>query len=67
MLITADGHMKLADFGLSAELPDDSQGSDSSASSAKQRQRKPAKSGVGTPDFLAPEILRRETCNEMVT
>ena len=40
--------------------------SDSSASSVKQRQRKPAKSGVGTPDFLAPEILRRETCNEMV-
>ena len=21
---------------------------------------------MGTPDFLAPEILRRETCNEMV-
>lgn len=64
MLIGADGHMKLADFGLSAEQND----SDSSAndSSAKQRQRKPAKSGVGTPDFLAPEILRRETCNEMV-
>ena len=65
MLITADGHMKLADFGLSAEQNDDSN-SDSSAPSIKQRQRKPAKSGVGTPDFLAPEILRRETCNEMV-
>ena len=65
MLITVDGHMKLADFGLSAEQNDDSN-SDSSAPSVKQRQRKPAKSGVGTPDFLAPEILRRETCNEMV-
>ena len=59
--------MKLADFGLSAEQSDDNSNSDSSASSAKQRQRKPAKSGVGTPDFLAPEILRREPCCEMVS
>ena len=87
MLITADGHVKLADFGLSAENPRDSAsasqtpddttgggpGSGSSVGSSsrpppsiKRRQQQQAKSGVGTPDFLAPEILRHGPCCEMV-
>ena len=76
MLITAEGHVKLADFGLSAENPrdshDDGPGSGSSGSKSSAgpppslKKKQPAKSGVGTPDFLAPEILRREPCCEMV-
>eukprot|EP00908_Phaeocystis_cordata_P001094 Transcript_11173.p2 GENE.Transcript_11173~~Transcript_11173.p2 ORF type:complete len:561 (-),score=268.93 Transcript_11173:278-1960(-) len=66
MLITAEGHMKLADFGLSADTRMDDSASDTSDSSSKPSARKPQKNGVGTADFLAPEILRREPCGEMV-
>jgi len=55
MLITAMGHLKLADFGLSAA--DSYDESDADASPAKVLARL-KHSAVGTPDYLAPEILR---------
>jgi serine/threonine protein kinase len=47
ILVTADGHLKLADFGLSHRGMVDRQASDLSA----------AASFVGTPDYVAPEII----------
>lgn len=60
MLITAQGHIKLADFGLSAE---DERLNSSESDESADGDCKPAvelRSGaLGTPDYLAPELLRR--------
>jgi serine/threonine protein kinase len=44
VLVASDGHIKLADFGLSREL----------------EENQLAKSFVGSPPYLAPEVLRGE-------
>ncbi|CAM6095426.1 unnamed protein product [Calypogeia fissa] len=72
LLIAHDGHIKLTDFGLSRvgliNSTDDLSGpaaktamqveeSFPPAEYAKQRERRQQQSAVGTPDYLAPEIL----------
>ncbi|KAG6545725.1 hypothetical protein Mapa_012686 [Marchantia paleacea] len=72
LLIAHDGHIKLTDFGLSRvgliNSTDDLSGPAASGihveeswqaaeEHAKQRERRQQQSAVGTPDYLAPEIL----------
>lgn len=73
LLIAHDGHIKLTDFGLSKvgliNSTDDLSGPAVSGSSLfeedqpqlsaseKQQERRKKRSAVGTPDYLAPEIL----------
>ncbi|KAK9115140.1 hypothetical protein Syun_021937 [Stephania yunnanensis] len=73
LLIAHDGHIKLTDFGLSKvgliNSTDDLSGPAVSGTtllaeeepqvsvSEEQRQRRQKRSAVGTPDYLAPEIL----------
>ncbi len=54
MLITADGHMKLADFGLSAENPRDETPGPSSGSSAGLKCPRPPIPSLATAPPLAP-------------
>jgi serine/threonine protein kinase len=56
MLLTAEGHVKLADFGLSAaeDPDDDDEGEESGRENSDEVKPKKA---VGTPDYLAPEML----------
>jgi serine/threonine protein kinase len=71
MLITAEGHIKLTDFGLStADERDDSDSPDadscSGTGSGDDRPAHPKRlylptGAVGTPDYLAPELLERKT------
>jgi serine/threonine protein kinase len=51
ILLDKDGHIKLIDFGLS-KIEDDS--------------KNPTKSIVGTPNYIAPEVLHRKNHTEMV-
>ena len=65
MLICGQGHIKLADFGLSAE----GEGIPNFADDPKLIASGDApmyKSAVGTTDYLAPEILRQEGYSHMV-
>ncbi|XP_020087818.1 probable serine/threonine protein kinase IRE isoform X3 [Ananas comosus] len=73
LLIARDGHIKLTDFGLSKvgliNSTDDLSGPDVSNSTsfedlptaatqrAEKREQRRKQSAVGTPDYLAPEIL----------
>ncbi|KAI7986522.1 putative serine/threonine protein kinase IREH1 [Camellia lanceoleosa] len=71
LLIAHDGHIKLTDFGLSKvgliNSTDDLSGpavsgtsllgDDEPQLSEDQRERRKKRSAVGTPDYLAPEIL----------
>ncbi|XP_025807003.1 probable serine/threonine protein kinase IRE [Panicum hallii] len=73
LLIGRDGHIKLTDFGLSKvgliNSTDDLSGPDVSSvlvgdhqpadaeQRAQQRQQRQKQTAVGTPDYLAPEIL----------
>ncbi|CAI9113709.1 OLC1v1014362C1 [Oldenlandia corymbosa var. corymbosa] len=72
LLIAHDGHLKLTDFGLSKvgliNSTDDLSGpavsgtslmeeDDSSLSGYESEDRRKKRSAVGTPDYLAPEIL----------
>ncbi|KAI3712480.1 hypothetical protein L1987_71037 [Smallanthus sonchifolius] len=72
LLIAHDGHIKLTDFGLSKvgliNSTDDLSGpavsgtsllgdNDSQSLSGSQQERRKNRSAVGTPDYLAPEIL----------
>ncbi|KAK8811323.1 hypothetical protein WA158_003058 [Blastocystis sp. Blastoise] len=68
-LITYDGHIKLTDMGLSKKLSkdyipntsmyttDDSQGEVKVNTICTHRNRELAYSAVGTPDYIAPEVL----------
>lgn len=58
ILVTANGKLKLADFGLSyVGVVDRSLGADEQATDG---EIKVAGSLVGTPDYIAPEILRNQ-------
>ncbi|XP_076913300.1 putative serine/threonine protein kinase IREH1 [Bidens hawaiensis] len=72
LLIAHDGHIKLTDFGLSKvgliNSTDDLSGpavsgtsllgdNESQSLSSSQEERRKNRSAVGTPDYLAPEIL----------
>jgi serine/threonine protein kinase len=69
MLITKDGHIKLADFGLSSAdkrevlfTTSDEEAAATSGDVASEVHIQPLKlrtGAVGTPDFLAPELLKR--------
>ena len=75
VLITANGHIRLADLGLAIALTtdDDDNGVDTSVGADKNDEdggggggsviavakHKLAYSTVGTPDYLAPEVLRK--------
>ena len=78
ILIDAQGHLKITDFGLSKHLPPvprirrTQNGRDSHKSSQKfalrtlmmTRQRHFSK--VGTPDYIAPEVLTEQTYDQRV-
>jgi len=68
MLLTADGHLKLTDFG-TARLIDEAP-SDAPAEQRTTRTGKPlpkrAVSFVGTADYVAPEILSNSSCTAAV-
>jgi len=60
MLISAEGHIKLADFGLSSEGPEPQPMNDGAAPS---KDAPMYKSAVGTTDYLAPEIIHNAGYN----
>lgn len=70
LLLTATGHLRLTDLGLAARIaapaapdaPSDATGGAVGGLSARARLL----STVGTPDYLAPEVLRREGYGALV-
>ena len=60
MLLTVDGHVKLADFGLSTEdeLAATSDTSATPADGPLPLRLRMGHVARGTPDFLAPELLK---------
>mmetsp|Transcript_7995 Transcript_7995/g.24024 ORF Transcript_7995/g.24024 Transcript_7995/m.24024 type:complete len:376 (+) Transcript_7995:104-1231(+) len=63
MLIMGDGHIKLTDFGLSAALPGDCEPAPTNCSETPLAYKQAGRHNsltMGTTDYLAPEILKRE-------
>ncbi|OIR58384.1 MAG: AGC/NDR protein kinase [Amphiamblys sp. WSBS2006] len=54
IMLTKEGHIRLTDFGLSAQLKGELVQTEKNK---KKTRRKMARTRVGTPDYIAPEVL----------
>jgi len=59
ILIDRNGHLKLSDFGLCAKY-------EIKPAFSKEKRRQRLKSTVGTPDYIAPEVLEEGGYTEVV-